>query len=186
MSFSIRHIQSSICVLLLVDGALYLQIFLFTLISLSLRLQVAAKFMPVSSVIIGVDLLPIRPITGVIGFQGDITSSQTKARIRKELAGKELDLVIHDGAPNVGGAQTWQKDALIQNELVLHSVRVCCDLLKQGGTFVTKVCHYLAFIFGLFSCLFFQDFPLARLQFVGVGFATVLQASRDQQTRRFS
>lgn len=122
-------------------GGWFVVMLLISLDSLTLttRLQVCAKFMPVSSIIIGVDLLPIRPITGVIGFQGDITSSQTKSRIRKELANRELDLVVHDGAPNVGGAQTWQKDALIQNELVLHSVRVCVDLLKQGGTFVTKV-----------------------------------------------
>ena len=41
-------------------------------------LQVAAKFMPVSSLIVGVDLVPIKPITNVITFEEDITTDRCK------------------------------------------------------------------------------------------------------------
>ena len=41
-------------------------------------LQVAAKTMPVGSLIVGVDLDPIRPIPGVTSFIGDITSQKTR------------------------------------------------------------------------------------------------------------
>ena len=41
-------------------------------------LQVAAKSMPISSLILGVDLVPIKPISGVITLQEDITTARCK------------------------------------------------------------------------------------------------------------
>ena len=48
-------------------------------------LQVAAKYMPVSSIKIGVDLDPIKSINGVTHFQADITSEKCRFLIRKEI-----------------------------------------------------------------------------------------------------
>ena len=41
-------------------------------------LQVAAKYMPVSSIIVGVDLVPIKPIKNVATLQEDITTSRCR------------------------------------------------------------------------------------------------------------
>lgn len=41
-------------------------------------LQVAAKSMPISSLIIGVDLVAIKPITNVITFEEDITTDRCR------------------------------------------------------------------------------------------------------------
>ncbi|GAA0154300.1 RNA methyltransferase [Lithospermum erythrorhizon] len=75
-------------------------------------MQVAVERVPVDSLVIGVDLDPIRPIRGAIGMQEDITHPKCKAAVRRimgELGVRALDLVLHDGSPNVGGA--WAKEA---------------------------------------------------------------------------
>ena len=73
------------------------------------RLQVAQKYMPVSSLIIGVDLVPIRSIPRVITHAEDITTTQCRSVLKKDMGNHKADVVLHDGAPNVGAA--WIKDA---------------------------------------------------------------------------
>ncbi|KAJ7225420.1 Spb1 C-terminal domain-containing protein [Mycena pura] len=100
-------------------------------------LQVASKYMPSNSVIVGVDLVPIKPIPRVVTFAVDITTVQCRNLIRNELKDWRADVVLHDGAPNVGTA--WVQDAYSQSELVLMSLKLAVDFLHKGGTFVTKV-----------------------------------------------
>ncbi|KAH9944111.1 FtsJ-domain-containing protein [Epithele typhae] len=100
-------------------------------------LQVASKYMPVNSVIVGVDLVPIKPIPRVVTFAADITTTHCRNLIRNELKDWKADVVLHDGAPNVGTA--WVQDAYSQSELVLMSLKLAAEFLIKGGTFVTKV-----------------------------------------------
>ncbi|KAL4887459.1 AdoMet-dependent rRNA methyltransferase spb1 [Aspergillus karnatakaensis] len=99
--------------------------------------QVAAECMPAQSLIVGVDLAPIKPIPRVITFQNDITTEKCRATIRSHLKHWKADTVLHDGAPNVGTA--WVQDAFSQAELVLESLKLATEFLIEGGTFVTKV-----------------------------------------------
>ncbi|KAI1469775.1 AdoMet-dependent rRNA methyltransferase spb-1 [Daldinia caldariorum] len=99
--------------------------------------QVAAEAMPANSLIIGVDLSPIKPIPKVITFQSDITTEKCRATIRQHLKTWKADTVLHDGAPNVGTA--WVQDSFNQAELALQSMKLATEFLVEGGTFVTKV-----------------------------------------------
>jgi AdoMet-dependent rRNA methyltransferase SPB1 len=93
--------------------------------------------MPANSLIVGVDLSPIKPIPKVITFQGDITTDKCRATIRQHFKTWKADTVLHDGAPNVGTA--WVQDSFNQAELALQSMKLATEFLIEGGTFVTKV-----------------------------------------------
>lgn len=93
--------------------------------------------MPPGSLIVGVDLAPIKSIPRCITFQSDITTDKCRATLRQHLKTLKADTVLHDGAPNVGTA--WVQDAFSQAELVLQSLRLATDFLAPGGNFITKI-----------------------------------------------
>ena len=112
--------------------------------------QVAAKTCPVGATIMAIDLLPIKAIRGVKTLIGDITTQECRHLIKKETKGELIDVVLCDGAPNVGGA--WSSEAYTQSELVLEAARMASDILAPGGTFVSKVFRskdYSALIYAL-------------------------------------
>ena len=103
-------------------------------------MQAAVERVPVGSLVLGVDLDPIRPIRGAIAIQEDITSNKCRASVKRimgENGVKAFDLVLHDGSPNVGGA--WAQEATSQNSLVIDSIKLASELLAPKGVFVTKV-----------------------------------------------
>ncbi|KAL8242544.1 hypothetical protein R6Q59_012846 [Mikania micrantha] len=103
-------------------------------------MQAAVERVPVGSLVIGVDLDPIRPIRGAIAVQEDITTPKCRATVKRlmsENGVKAFDLVLHDGSPNVGGA--WAQEATSQNALVIDSIKLASELLAPKGVFITKV-----------------------------------------------
>ena len=99
--------------------------------------QVAAKTMPPGSIILGIDLLPIRALRNVKTIVSDITTAECRRLVTQELQGWKADVVLCDGAPNIGSE--YKKDAYVQNELVLSALKTATDHLAEGGTFCTKV-----------------------------------------------
>jgi len=99
-------------------------------------LQIARKLSGKDGRIVGVDLEPIEPISGVVTFVADITKESTVGLI-KEAIGGEADVVICDAAPNLSGA--WDVDHARSIDLSRSALALATKLLRPRGHFLVKV-----------------------------------------------
>lgn len=89
--------------------------------------------------IVALDILPMEPIEGVTWLQGDFREEDVLARLREALAGRAVDVVISDMAPNLSGIES--ADAARISHLVELAVDFAQNHLKPGGALVAKVFH---------------------------------------------
>jgi len=85
--------------------------------------------MPLDSTLLGVDIMPIKPIRGCQTFIEDITTAKCRATVKKAANGKLMDVILHDGAPNVGGVfskemynQVRSKETLSLSQTLLSAL----------------------------------------------------------------
>jgi len=99
--------------------------------------QVAAKKLGSTGRIIALDVLEMQTLHNVTFIQGDFREQAVLDELVKALAGRPVDLVISDMAPNISGiGNVDQARAMHLAELALE---FCVEHLKPGGNFLVKV-----------------------------------------------
>jgi len=123
--------------------------------------QIVGRVCGPQTSIIAVDILPIRSLgkRNITTIIGDITTDKCKSDINRAIAIESLsaasaedksgggrkkekkdgivDVVINDGAPNIGAS--YDKDAYQQTELAVHALKCATQHLRHMGSFVTKI-----------------------------------------------
>jgi len=89
--------------------------------------------------IVGLDVLPMDPIEGVHFIQGDFREAEVLAQLQAALAGRQVDLVVSDMAPNLSGIAS--ADAARMEELVELALEFAQSHMQAGGALVAKVFH---------------------------------------------
>ena len=99
-------------------------------------LQVASKLVMPKGKVIGVDLLPIKPINeNVTILQGDIRDEKVVNNILNE-AGRKVDIILSDIAPNISGI--WKIDHNNQIDLTRLIINRFPELLEKNGGCLLK------------------------------------------------
>lgn len=98
--------------------------------------QYAARRIQPGGHLIALDLLEMTPMAGVEFIQGDFREEETLRRLEEALAGRQVDLVLSDMAPNISGiAVSDDARAMYLAELTLDFAR---QNLKPGGDMLVK------------------------------------------------
>jgi len=99
--------------------------------------QVAAKKIGTSGVLVAFDILPMDPVRGAVFIQGDFREDAALVMLDEAMAGRPVDLVISDMAPNISGIGT--ADQARSMHLAELALEFAAQHLKPGGAFVVKV-----------------------------------------------
>jgi len=98
--------------------------------------QYAARRIQPDGRLLAVDLLEMLPLGGVDFIQGDFRAEQTLRRMEEVLAGRQVDLVLSDMAPNISGI------AVSDDARAMHLAELALDFarqhLKPGGDMLVK------------------------------------------------
>lgn len=138
------------------------------------------KFAPVGAAVgslngtlIALDVLEFEPIEGVNFVQGDFREAAVSEALVAALAGKPVDVVVSDLAPNLSGIA--DADAARIAHLVELAVEFATQHLRPDGALVCKVFHGSAYspLVNLFKATFRVVKPIKP------------KASRDKSSETF-
>jgi 23S rRNA (uridine2552-2'-O)-methyltransferase len=99
--------------------------------------QVAAAKLHNKGAVVALDVLPMDPVPGVTFIQGDFMDSVVLERLEHVLAGRQVDLVLSDLAPNLSGVSTVdQARGVVLAELALEFAG---KWMKSQGSLLVKM-----------------------------------------------
>jgi len=90
----------------------------------------------VHGTIIGLDMLPMEPIADVHFIQGDFREQDVLDQLETLLAGRKVDLVLSDMAPNLSGVSI--ADAARVEEIIDLAIEFTQAHMKPSGALVVK------------------------------------------------
>ena len=93
--------------------------------------------------VFALDLLPLSPLPRVEFIQGDFREDSVLAQLEEKLAGKKVELVISDMAPNISGIDLSDQARSIH--LAELALEFAMQHLKPGGAFLVKVFQGVGF-----------------------------------------
>ena len=99
--------------------------------------QVAGKLVGDNGKLIASDILPMDTLENVTFIQGDFREQEVFDKIMSEVAGKPVDVVLSDMAPNTSGFAAVDQPRMIY--LCELAVDFAEQVLEEGGTLVIKV-----------------------------------------------
>lgn len=94
---------------------------------------------PLHGTIVSLDLLPFEPIDGVDVIGGDFRDAEVLAALEAKIAGRPVDVVLSDMAPNLSGVAA--SDAARMADLVELAIDFALRHLRPEGSLVCKVFH---------------------------------------------
>jgi 23S rRNA (uridine2552-2'-O)-methyltransferase len=90
----------------------------------------------VHGTIIGLDILPMEPIADVHFIQGDFREEDSFKQLEELLAGRKVDLVLSDMAPNLSGIAV--SDAARVEYLIDLAIQFAQTHMKPSGSLLVK------------------------------------------------
>lgn len=86
--------------------------------------------------VVGIDLLPVRPIQGVRLIRADFSSRDGQEQLAQALDGRDVDVVVSDMAPEMSGNKLVDQMRMIElNEMTLD---FALRHLRPGGSLLMK------------------------------------------------
>ena len=99
--------------------------------------QVAKEIVGENGIVIGIDLSPIKPISGVIFLQGDMAQKTSLTEILKLIDKEKADVVLSDMSPDISG--NYSIDHAQSIYLSEKAFITAESILKPNGNFICKV-----------------------------------------------
>ncbi|TCO83057.1 23S rRNA Um-2552 2'-O-methyltransferase [Plasticicumulans lactativorans] len=99
--------------------------------------QYAARRVGGDGLVVALDVLPMDALAGVECIQGDFREQSVYDALLRRLAGRHVDLVLSDMAPNTSGMRAVDQPRAMH--LVELAVEFARGALRPGGDFLVKV-----------------------------------------------
>ena len=100
-------------------------------------LQVIKELVGEEGMVIGVDLLGIRPMEGITFIKGDMTSEATLERVLEAVGGERFDVVCSDMSPEISG--NYSMDQARSVHLSEMTLQLAEKVLRKRGDCVMKI-----------------------------------------------